>query len=584
MYVSLCDGFHIVLQVLRIGDHNGTIIVVLCTAGFLPFIEYAGMENSFDALIDQPLHMSMGQLCRITLRFRRDGFHTQFIDFPVSEGRQYRPKSQFPEKGSPEGVIFIHIQHPGQADGSPGRLFQRGIGKDPLPLISYHIGSLLSPAHIACALLTAVSADVLSAAGEFVDGQHTVVAAAAAADRLRGIGQPLHFFQRKHDAFLPVIVVPGYQSRAKSAHQAGNVRTSGVDSGNFLKSPKHSLIMEGTALNHDMLAQILRTGQLDDLVQSIFDDRIGKTGRNIRDGGALLLGLLHIGIHKHGAPGSQIHRRFGKQGFFRKALCRISQAGSKILNEGAAAGGAGFIQQNGVHSAVFQLDALHILAADVQNTVHRRVKERRSRAMGNGLHNALIQRKGGFQQRFAVACGTGTDDFGRLWQLSFQFANGKLAGLNGIALIGAVELEQQLSLLANHHQFCGSRTGIDPQKAVAPVICQRLLFHYSLTVPITKFLIIFPIPEQRLQPGHFKADLYARFQPADQRGQGDALRILRFQRRAHSRKQVGVFRIYGGFLCQLQGADKCRFQLCQEVQGAAQERHTAPDGFAAGKA
>ena len=52
--------------------------------------------------------------------------------------------------------------------------------------------------------------------------------------------------------------------------------------------------MEGAALNHDVPSKILRGGQLDHLVQGILDDRVGKSGGNIRNRRSFLLGLLHI--------------------------------------------------------------------------------------------------------------------------------------------------------------------------------------------------------------------------------------------------------------------------------------------------
>ncbi len=53
--------------------------------------------------------------------------------------------------------------------------------------------------------------------------------------------------------------------------------------------------------------------------------------------------LFYIGIHKYGAPGSQIHRGLRKEGFFGKALCGVAQRGGEVLNKGAAAGGAGLV-------------------------------------------------------------------------------------------------------------------------------------------------------------------------------------------------------------------------------------------------
>ena len=62
------------------------------------------------------------------------------------------------------------------------------------------------------------------------------------------------------------------------------------------------------------------------------------------------------------------------------------------------------------------------------------------------------------------------------------------------------------------------------------------------------------------------------------------LGILRAQGGTRGGKEVGVFRFNGGFLRQLQGPDEGLFQFRQEMQGAAQKGHLAPDGFAAGQA
>ena len=73
-------------------------------------------------------------------------------------------------------------------------------------------------------------------------------------------------------------------------------------------------------------------------------------------------------------------------------------------------------------------------------------------------------------------------------------------------------------------------------------------------------------------------------QPLDQFIDIVAAGVLRLQSRAHGGEQVGVFRVHGGLIGELQGADKGLFQLRQKVQRPAQKGHAAPDGLAAGKA
>ena len=235
-----------------------------------------------------------------------------------------------------------------------------------------------------------------ASAGEFVDGQHTPVGAAAAAGGGGGVGQTQNVVQGKGGAFLTVAALPRHQRRAERAHNAGNVGAGSFHSGDFLKGAKHRLVVEGAALHHDVFAQVGGVGQLDDLVKGVFDDGVGKSCGNILHRRALFLRLLDVGIHEHGAAGAKIDGIFGEQRFLGKALGAVAQGIGEVLDKGAAAGGAGFVQQYGVHAAVFQLDALHVLSADVQHAVHLRVKKRGGGAVGDGLHLALVQAEGGF--------------------------------------------------------------------------------------------------------------------------------------------------------------------------------------------
>ena len=281
----------------------------------------------------------MGQLGRIALGFRRDGIHALFIDLPIREGGQNRANPQFPEKSCPEGVILVHIQHSGQSNSAPDRLLlgQGLIGKHPFLLECHHIGCLFPLASAAGSLFTAVSGNVPAAAGEHIDGQHTVVGTASAADRFGGVGQIHDVLQRHHGSSLSLIMVPGNECGAESTHETGNIGANYLGIRDGFKGAEHRLIVEGAALNHDMTSQFPGRAELDHLEERVFDHGIGKTRGNIRNLGSLLLGLLDIGIHKYGAAGTQIHRMLGKQRFLRKILGGIAQRIGEILNERAAA-------------------------------------------------------------------------------------------------------------------------------------------------------------------------------------------------------------------------------------------------------
>ena len=77
------------------------------------------------------------------------------------------------------------------------------------------------------------------------------------------------------------------ESGSKCTHDTGNVRADGLAACDFLKASQNSIIVEGTALNHNVFAQVGCAGDLDDLKQRVLDDGVSKTGGDIRNGSAL---------------------------------------------------------------------------------------------------------------------------------------------------------------------------------------------------------------------------------------------------------------------------------------------------------
>ena len=75
------------------------------------------------------------------------------------------------------------------------------------------------------------------------------------------------------------------------------------------------------------------------------------------------------------------------------------------LEEAAAAGGAGLVQEDVADSAVLNLKALHVLTADVDNKIHVGQKMPGGGEVGHGLHHAVVGVEGIFRQVLAVAGG-----------------------------------------------------------------------------------------------------------------------------------------------------------------------------------
>ena len=78
---------------------------------------------------------------------------------------------------------------------------------------------------------------------------------------------------------------------------------------------------------------------------------------------------------------------------------------SEGLQKAAAAGRTGFVEEYVADRAVFDLEALHVLTANVDDKVHIRHKMLGGGKVGHGLHHAEIRVEGSLGQILAVAGG-----------------------------------------------------------------------------------------------------------------------------------------------------------------------------------
>ena len=104
----LHDRIHVVFDVLRIGGDDRAVVVIVGIFKFIPLVRNGRIENVFYAFVDQPLHMSVGQFCRVTLGLAGDGLDTQFIYLTRGSGREDNAEAQFCEKCKPERVVLVH--------------------------------------------------------------------------------------------------------------------------------------------------------------------------------------------------------------------------------------------------------------------------------------------------------------------------------------------------------------------------------------------------------------------------------------------------------------------------------------------
>ena len=102
------------------------------------------------------------------------------------------------------------------------------------------------------------------------------------------------------------------------------------------------------------------------------------------------MSLLHTGVHEYGAAAAQITRVFGGVRGFRELGHVEVQARSEALDEAAAARRACLVEHDVVDNAVFHAQALHVLAADVENELDARQHFLRAAKVRDGFDFAGV--------------------------------------------------------------------------------------------------------------------------------------------------------------------------------------------------
>ena len=128
-----------------------------------------------------------------------------------------------------------------------------------------------------------------------VDRQTAVVGTSAALCHGCGVLHGFDIINGEHgSAFAVRISFSGDQGGSKSAHDTGNVRADRLAVRNFFKASQNGIIIEGTALNDNMISKFLRAGYFNYFKKRVFDNGVSQAGRNIRYGSALFLSLLYF--------------------------------------------------------------------------------------------------------------------------------------------------------------------------------------------------------------------------------------------------------------------------------------------------
>ena len=308
----------------------------------------------------------------------------------------------------PEGVVLVHVECARDTHGAARGLVgaQDLAVKEQLVFLFEEVGGLSLLLFVAGALLAAVAGNEAPAAAKVVDGKLAVVRATAAADMLLRHGKVRDVLGRKNGrGAVGAGAIAGEQGRTVGAHAAGDVGTHGVHAGELLKRAQRGIGHKGAALDDHLAADLLGVAQLNDLEQGVLDDGIGQAGRDVAHRGAFLLRLLDARVHKDRAATAQVDGGLGMDGGIgERAHVHVHRHG-ETLDKAAAARRASLVEHDVLDDAVLDAQALHVLAANVQNELDAGQERLGAAQVRDGLDLAGIGLEGLDEQRLTVARG-----------------------------------------------------------------------------------------------------------------------------------------------------------------------------------
>ena len=134
--------------------------------------------------------MAVDQFGRIAGRVRRDRIHGLFKQGLRRRIREDDRVAEFGEECEPEGIVFVHVEDPRDADGAARRVGDGLVAEEQVVFDLVHVGQrlLAGRCRTGGAAFATVAGDERTAVVEGVDRQQAVVGAqAAVTDRRRDL-------------------------------------------------------------------------------------------------------------------------------------------------------------------------------------------------------------------------------------------------------------------------------------------------------------------------------------------------------------------------------------------------------------
>ena len=583
--VLLADLVDVECQRRGIAHDDGAVVTVAGGRILLALPAHARHPDKVDIAVDKVHHMAVAHLGRIAHALGRHGLDARLVGLLARLVGQLHAKAQARKERMPEGVVLVHVERARNADGAARGLVgaQHLAVKEQLVFLFEEVGGLGLLLFVAGTLLAAVTGNEAPAAAKVVDGELAVVGTATAADMLLRHGEVRDILSRKDGrGAVGAGAIAGEQGRTVGAHAAGDVGAHGMNARELLKRAQRGIGHKGAALDDHLAADLLGVAQLNDLEQGILDDGIGQAGRDVAHRGAFLLRLLNARVHKDCAAAAQVDGGLSMDGGIgERAHVHVHRDG-ETLDKATATRRAGLVEHDVLDDAVLDAQALHVLAADVQDKLDAGQECLGAAQVRDGLDLAGIGLESLDEQRLAVARGGHVADGAAGRDVVVEIGHDDLGRAQDVAVVVAVPGMQQLTVLAHECGLHGGGTGVDADEHAAGVAIEFALGDDLGVVATLELGKVLDGGKERVQALDLGALRVTQgIDGLDEpRERAELVGLMRHGGTARH-KQVGILGHDTVLLVQVEREVEAVAQLGKILQRAAQEGDVAADGTAA---
>ena len=583
--VLLADLVDVERQRRGVAHDDGAVIAVAGGRILLALPAHARHPDEVDVTVDEVHHVAVAHLGRVAHTLGRHGLDARLVGLFARLIGQLHTKAQARKERMPEGVVLVHVECARDTHGAARGLVgaQHLAVKEQLVFLFEEVGGLGLLLFVTGALLAAVAGNEAPAAAKVVDGKLAVVRATAAADMLLRHGEVRDVFGRKNGrGAVRAGAIAGEQGRTVGAHAAGDVGAHGVNAGELLKRAQRGIGHKGAALDDHLAADLLGIAQLNDLEQSILDDGIGQAGRDVAHRGAFLLRLLDARVHKDRAATAQVDRGLGMDGGVGERVHVHVHRDGEALDKATATRRAGLVEHDVLDYTVLDAQALHVLAANVQNKLDAGQERLGAAQVRNGLDLAGVGLEGFDEQCLAIAGSGHVADGAAGGNVVVEIGHDDLGRAQDVAVVVAVPGVQQLTVLAHERGLHGGGAGVDADEHASGVAFELALGDDLCVVAgleLGKVLVGGKERIQTLDLGTLRVT--QGIDGLDElRERAELIGLVRHGGAARH-KQVSVLGHDTVLLVQVEREVEAVAQLGEVLQRAAQEGDVAADGTAA---